>query len=31
MALHYSSITKKIIMALAGLFLITFLIVHLSI
>ena len=31
MALQYSSITKKIIMALAGLFLITFLIVHLSI
>ncbi|GAB1405236.1 hypothetical protein DSECCO2_586820 [anaerobic digester metagenome] len=31
MALHYSSITKKIIMALAGLFLITFLLVHLSI
>lgn len=31
MALKYSSITKKIIMALAGLFLISFLIVHLSI
>lgn len=31
MALHYSSITKKIIMALAGLFLIAFLLVHLSI
>jgi len=31
MALQYSSITKKIIMAFAGLFLITFLIVHLSI
>lgn len=30
-ALHYSSITKKIIMSLAGLFLITFLVVHLSI
>src|SRR5210317_1272306 len=29
--LHYSSITKKIIMALAGLFLITFLFVHLGI
>lgn len=29
--LHYSSITKKIIMSLAGLFLLTFLIVHLSI
>ncbi|MFA8449676.1 MAG: succinate dehydrogenase, partial [Bacteroidales bacterium] len=29
--LFYSSITKKIIMSLAGLFLITFLIVHLSI
>ncbi|OQX78879.1 MAG: hypothetical protein B6D64_05700 [Bacteroidetes bacterium 4484_276] len=28
--LHYSSITKKIIMALAGLFLITFLFVHLG-
>ncbi|KAF0199280.1 MAG: succinate dehydrogenase cytochrome b556 subunit [Bacteroidetes bacterium] len=31
MALTYSSVTKKIIMALAGLFLISFLIVHLSI
>lgn len=31
MVLKYSSITKKIIMALAGLFLISFLIVHLSI
>jgi succinate dehydrogenase / fumarate reductase cytochrome b subunit len=31
MALKYSSVTKKIIMALVGLFLITFLIVHLSI
>ncbi len=31
MALKYSSITKKIIMALAGLFLISFLIVHLGI
>ncbi|MBW6490396.1 MAG: succinate dehydrogenase cytochrome b subunit [Lentimicrobium sp.] len=31
MALKYSSITKKVIMALAGLFLISFLIVHLSI
>lgn len=31
MAFKYSSITKKIIMALAGLFLISFLIVHLSI
>ncbi len=30
-ALHYSSITKKIIMSLAGLFLITFLVVHLGI
>jgi len=29
--LHYSSITKKIIMAIAGLFLITFLFVHLGI
>jgi succinate dehydrogenase / fumarate reductase, cytochrome b subunit len=29
--LHYSSITKKIIMSLAGLFLITFLVVHLAI
>ncbi|MFA8301301.1 MAG: succinate dehydrogenase cytochrome b subunit [Hyphomicrobiales bacterium] len=29
--LHYSSVTKKIIMSLAGLFLLTFLIVHLSI
>ena len=29
--LHYSSITKKIVMALVGLFLITFLVVHLSI
>ncbi len=31
MALKYSSITKKVIMALAGLFLISFLIVHLGI
>ncbi|MBK6344499.1 MAG: succinate dehydrogenase cytochrome b subunit [Bacteroidales bacterium] len=31
MAFKYSSVTKKIIMALAGLFLISFLIVHLSI
>lgn len=31
MAFNYSSVTKKIIMALAGLFLISFLIVHLSI
>lgn len=31
MALKYSSVTKKIVMALVGLFLITFLIVHLSI
>lgn len=31
MAFFYSSITKKIIMALAGLFLITFLLVHLTI
>jgi succinate dehydrogenase / fumarate reductase cytochrome b subunit len=30
-ALFYSSITKKIILALAGLFLITFLVIHLSI
>jgi succinate dehydrogenase / fumarate reductase, cytochrome b subunit len=29
--LHYSSVTKKIIMSLAGLFLISFLVVHLSI
>lgn len=29
--LHYSSVTKKVIMALAGLFLITFLFVHLGI
>ncbi|MBL7906345.1 MAG: succinate dehydrogenase cytochrome b subunit [Bacteroidales bacterium] len=31
MAFKYSSVTKKVVMALAGLFLITFLIVHLSI
>ena len=29
--LTYSSITKKVVMALAGLFLITFLVIHLAI